>query len=134
MSDFIFSICNRVKVEVMYEENSYAIEIQMVSTISISVYVDLKEHHSSQTGDKAEQDVVEDQSGPLHHDEGLMSQEVGQQEDWEKECQVGISPDGEQVVCHLWGRGAQTRQNEILALTICVCPLLQHAYLIVNHI
>lgn len=45
----------------------------------------LKEDHSRQTRGKAEQDVVGDQEEPLYHNEGLIPQEVGQEEDGEKE-------------------------------------------------
>lgn len=64
--------------------------------------MDLKEDHSRQTRGKAEQDIVGDQEEPLHHNEGLMPEEVSQEEDREKEGQVGVCPDREQVVGHLW--------------------------------
>lgn len=60
--------------------------------------MDLKADHSRQTRGEAEQNVVHDQKEPLYHNEGLMPQEVSQEEDREKEGQVGVCPDREQVV------------------------------------
>lgn len=71
--------------------------------------MDLKEGHSRQTRGKAEQDVVGDQEEPLQHNEGFMPQEVSQEENREKERQVGVCPDREQVVGHLWGNNKQQR-------------------------
>lgn len=50
--------------------------------------VDLKEDHSGQIRGKAEQDIVGDQEEPLYHNEGLVPQEVTQEEDGEKAGQV----------------------------------------------
>lgn len=64
--------------------------------------MDLKKDHSRQSRGKAEQDIVGDQEEPLHHDDGLVPQKVSQQEYREKKGQIGICPDGEQVVGQLW--------------------------------
>lgn len=76
----------------------------------MSVSVDLKEDHSRQTRGEAQQEVVGDQEEPLQHDDGLIPQEVGQEEDGEEEGQVGVCPDGEQVVGHLWGDKRERRR------------------------
>ncbi len=51
----------------------------------VNVSVDLKEDHGRQTRSKAEQDVVGDQEEALYHNEGLIPQEISQEEDREKE-------------------------------------------------
>lgn len=61
------------------------ITIQMPLKMFSSVSMNLKEDHSRQTPGKAEQNVVGDQEEPLHHNERLIPQEVGQEEDGEKE-------------------------------------------------
>ena len=63
--------------------------------------MDLEERHGRQAGGEAEQDIIGDQEEPLDDDEGLVPQQVGQQEDREQDGQVGVRPDGEQVVGHL---------------------------------
>lgn len=92
------------------------ITIQSVSTIFISVSADLETDHGRQTWGKTEQEVVGDQEEPLYHNEGLVPQEVSQEEDGEKEGQVGVCPDREQVVGHLW-----VREDECLSsYTACL--------------
>lgn len=53
-------------------------------TIFISISANLKEDHGRQTRGKAEQDVVGDQEEPLNHDERLIPQKVGEEEDGEQ--------------------------------------------------
>ena len=83
--------------------------------------MDLKEDHSRQTRGEAEQEAVGDQEEPLYHNEGLVPQEVSQEEDREKEGEVGVRPDREEVVGHLWG-------TTILIQAFC----FRHAYLTDN--
>lgn len=75
--------------------------IIIIIFIFISCIVYLKEDHSEQPWGEAEQDVVGDQEETLHHDEGLVPQEVRQEEDGQKTRQLGVGPDREQVVGHL---------------------------------
>ena len=63
--------------------------------------MDLEERHGRQAGGEAEQHIIGDQEEPLDDDNGLVPQQVGQQEDWEQDGQVGVRPHGEQVVGHL---------------------------------
>lgn len=77
------------------------ITIQLFSIIFINFSMDLKEDHCRQPWGKTEQDIVGDQEEPLYHNEGLVPQEVSQEEDGEKEGEVGVRPDREQVVGHL---------------------------------
>lgn len=96
------------------------ITIQSVSTILFSVSVDLNEDHSRQTRGEAEQNIGRDQREPLYHNEGLMPQEVSQEEDREKEGQVGVCPDRVQVVGQLWGNNKHQRMGIFLAHTVSV--------------
>lgn len=81
--------------------------------------MDLKDDHRRQTRGKAEQDIVGDQEEPLHHNEGLVPQQVSQQEDGDEEGQVGVRPDREQVVSHLWETTILI-QTQVLHLIMCL--------------
>jgi len=63
--------------------------------------MDLEKSHGRQARGEAQQEVVGDQEQSLDHYDGLVSQQVRQQEDGEQDDQVGVCPDGEQVVGHL---------------------------------
>ena len=72
-----------------------------MTCVCLYLLMDLEEHHGRHAGGEAEQDIIGDQEEPLDDDEGLVPQQVGQQEDREQDGQVGVRPDGEQVVGHL---------------------------------
>ena len=85
--------------------------IQLFSKRVICVSLDLKDDHCRQTRGEAEQDIVGYKEEPLYHNEGLVLQYISQEEDGEKEGQVRVRPDREQVVGHLWETTSNKEQD-----------------------